>query len=64
MEDYQKRVIKEKEDLDIKVAALQKFIENPPEEVNISQFEKQDLDQQLNAMKHYQLTLQSRINRF
>ena len=40
MEEYQKRVIDEAEELDIKIGKLEKFIENPP--INIEVIGDQD----------------------
>lgn len=65
MEDYQKRVVAEKEDLDTKIKALQNFIENKKGLISrATEFEVQDMTQQLHTMFRYSQILSSRINRF
>ena len=62
--DYKGRVRKEKRELDIKVKALQSFIETNELFKSLPTYEQQDLFQQLQSMSHYQMILQKRINRF
>ena len=64
MTDYQKRVLQEKEELDLKIKNLQSFMETNEIFPTLNEFEKRDLGEQLNVMRHYSLVLQSRINRF
>ncbi len=64
MTDYQKRVLQEKEELDLKTKNLQSFMETNEIFPTLNEFEKRDLGEQLNVMRHYSLILQSRINRF
>lgn len=64
MEEYQIRVVEEKESLDLKIKNLQSFVENAMPGKNMTPHEKQDLGDQLRIMKQYQAILQSRINRF
>jgi hypothetical protein len=64
MTDYQKRVLQEKEELDVKIKNLQSFMETNEIFPTLNEFEKRDLGEQLNVMRHYSLVLQSRINRF
>ncbi len=65
MEDYQNRVVKEKEDLDLKIKNLQRFIEKGGEIwQSLDGFEQQDLKDQLKHMQVYTHILQKRINRF
>ncbi len=62
--DYQEKVLKEKEELDVKIKNLQNFMETNETFQTLSEYEKRDLGEQLNVMRHYSLVLQSRINRF
>ena len=64
MEEYKKRVVEESQELDIKVKALQKFIEENKNYKDLNLFEKRDLKKQLTAMFKYSSILKSRINRF
>lgn len=64
MEDYKKRVIEEKKELDIKVSALQKFIESNATFKTLNNYEQRDLRNQHGAMEEYSTILQRRINRF
>mgnify|MGYP000325991106 CR=1 FL=1 len=64
MIDYQKRVLQEKKELDLKIKNLQSFMETNEIFPTLNEFEKRDLGEQLNVMRHYSLVLQSRINRF
>lgn len=64
MKDYQTRVLQEKEELDLKIKNLQSFMETSEDFKSLPEFEKRDLGEQLNVMRHYSLVLQSRINRF
>ena len=64
MKDYQVRVIKEKEELDIKIKALQKFIESK-DFVDIGKLNEQiSLREQLKVMNQYSEILKTRINRY
>lgn len=63
MEQYQLRVIEEKEELDIKIKGLQNFIESDKFD-NLPNPEKRDMEKQLTHMRVYTNVLQSRINRF
>ena len=62
--NYQEKVLKEKEELDVKIKNLQNFMETNETFQTLSEYEKRDLGEQLNVMRHYLLVLQSRINRF
>ena len=62
--NYQEKVLKEKEELDVKIKNLQNFMETNEAFQTLSEYEKRDLEEQLNVMRHYSLVLQSRINRF
>jgi len=64
MEEYKKRVIEERQELNIKIKALQKFIEGNKNCKDLNLFEKRDLKKQLTAMFKYSSILKSRINRF
>lgn len=62
MEEYQKRVIDEVEELDVKIGKLEKFIENPP--INIDVYEFNRLKHQADAMRLYSYVLHNRIKHF
>lgn len=62
-ENFQGRLLQEKKDLDSKIMNLQKFIETNEVFRSLPDFEKRDLAEQLQIMKHYAMILQSRINR-
>lgn len=64
MEEHKKRVVKEKEELDIKIEALGIFINTNKIFTTLEKDEQEDLSDQLSAMKYYSRILQSRINRF
>lgn len=64
MHQYQSRVIEEKEQLDMKIAALQAFINGSPSFDNISYLDKTLLAEQLTHMRAYSGTLAARIDRF
>jgi len=65
MEDFQQRVVTEKEELDIKIKALQNFIEKGGEIwQTLEYYEQEDLKSQLKHMQVYSHILQKRINRF
>lgn len=65
MEDYQTRVVEEKEALDTKIAALQKFTtEGSLAYRNAIKTEKSDMATQLSAMTIYSQALGRRIERF
>ena len=64
MEEHKKRVVKEKEELDIKIEALSIFINTNKIFTTLVEDEQEDLSDQLSAMKYYSRILQSRINRF
>ena len=64
MEEHKKRVVKEKEELDIKIEALSIFINTNKIFTTLEEDEQEDLSDQLSAMKYYSRILQSRINRF
>jgi hypothetical protein len=62
---HQARVLGEKANLDAKIVALQKFIEDNGEIYStLSGHEKNDLQNQLSTMEAYSLILKRRINRF
>ena len=68
LQPHQQRVVEEKEQLDIKIKALQTFIEAEDEKdciyENLSKFEKSSLNTQLFHMKQYSQVLKERIDRF
>lgn len=65
MEDYQLRVMEEKEQLDTKMEALNKFITGKSKNyTNLPKDEKADLKTQYSAMQVYSQALERRINRF
>lgn len=64
MGSYKERVRQEKADLEEKTKNLQLFIESGEEFNLLPDAEKKDLSAQLNVMQHYNVILQSRINRF
>lgn len=66
LEDYQKRVVVERDELQLKVLALQKFVETNPqmEDELFPRPERRDLNQQLSIMREYLEILNQRINRF
>lgn len=65
MEDYQLRVIEEKEHLDVKRELLTKFVTIKPDTyINLEVGEKNDLKTQLSAMEVYSQALGRRIARF
>ena len=64
MEEHKKRVVKEKEELDIKIEALSIFINTNKIFTTLVEDEQEDLSDQLSAMKYYSRILQSIINRF
>ena len=58
------RLIKEKQDLDTKIAKLQVFMESDGINTDrMSPYERTDLSTQLQLMVEYQAILQSRLNR-
>lgn len=62
---YQKRIVIEKKELDLKIKNLQSFIEGDSIDFNnCSDSEKSDLKQQLLIMYRYSQILKTRINRF
>jgi hypothetical protein len=62
---HQVRVVEEKLALDENIKKLQKFIEGKSDTyLGLPEEEVMDLNNQLQAMTHYSLILQRRINRF
>jgi len=65
MEKFQERALAEKEELDVKIEALEKFIvEDAAHYKNLIPAEKADLKTQLSAMNIYSQALERRISRF
>lgn len=65
MEDYQRRVVKEKQELDEKIKDLQSFIESDSFPIKcIKTQEQSSLKEQLRVMYAYSQILKIRINRF
>lgn len=65
MEDWQTRVIKEREELNVKLATLAAFISSSGPQFNgLSQEDKDLLRQQRNIMFDYSTILEARIQRF
>lgn len=65
MEDYQQKVINEKNDLDIKIKNLQNLVESDNFDIKIiNNYDRFDLETQLRAMERYSRILKRRINRF
>lgn len=64
MEDWQKRVVDEKVALDIKAAALSRYIENTETFDPSSNFDDELLNEQLHVMLTYSNILNMRILRF
>lgn len=63
MEEYQKRVVKEKEELDIKTSKLRPFLETNVFQA-LPKDEQERLDSQLDIMDSYSAILNSRIIAF
>lgn len=63
MMDWQLRVIKEKEELDVRVAKLEAYVNNI-EFTRLYLVDSKDLVIQLDLMKRYSGVLASRISRF
>jgi hypothetical protein len=64
MEDYQKRVITEKAELDEKLESLINFTESPVRFAAVSKEEQDRLIEQRAIMKMYSDVLQERIEHF
>ncbi len=64
MQPHEQRVVDEKADLDVKLTALQKFIETSPIFQQLSALDKELLEDQAMHMFHYSNTLRLRITRF
>lgn len=64
MQEYQQKVIEEKEELDNKIKLLQNFIETNKLYIDLPDYEKKDMTNQLDAMRFYSSCLKNRINRF
>ena len=64
LQPHQQRVVEEKEELDVKIKALQTFIERNEMFYPMSTEEKSDMRRQLHMMETYSQILQRRINRF
>lgn len=64
MQEYQQRVIEEKEELDNKIKLLQNFIETNKLYIDLPDYERKDMNNQLEAMRFYSSCLLNRINRF
>ena len=64
LQPHQQRVVEEKKELDIKIKALQTFIERNEMFYFTSTEEKSDMRRQLHTMETYSQILQRRINRF
>lgn len=65
MEDFQKRVVVEKKELDAKMEKLDHFLYNTTGVDHIvDDIEKQRLEFQLKIMKSYSMILADRINNF
>lgn len=62
MKDYQRRAILEKEELDKKIAKLEKFLEDPPGTVVTKEVSR--MGRQLALMKGYSDVLAERISDF
>jgi len=62
MEEYQKRVIDEADQLDEKIKKLKCFIEYPPNSVGLPELNR--LCRQLDAMQLYSYILHNRIKHF
>ena len=63
MEDYQKRVVAEKEEIDIKIVKLTGFIFSPKFD-SVNEKEQERMDTQLRAMMNYSMCLRERIASF
>ena len=63
MEEYQKRVVQEKEELDERIMKLKRFINNVPA-FGVDSDDMSLLRMQLNAMRRYSDILGDRIERF
>lgn len=63
MKDFQLRVVKEKEELEVKIKALADF-KNGEQYKKLPQAERIDLTKQLRLMRGYAQVLISRISRF
>lgn len=64
MNDYQMRVIKEKAELEVKIEALETFIESNPIFPTLPEEERGLLQSQLDVMFGYAGILESRIELF
>jgi hypothetical protein len=64
MNDYQMRVIKEKAELEVKIKALETFIEKNPVFSTLPKEERGLLQSQLDVMLGYAGILESRIELF
>lgn len=64
LQPHQQRVVEEKKELDVKIKALQTFIERNEMFYNMSPEEMSDMRRQLCTMETYSQILQRRINRF
>ncbi len=64
MEPWQERVIREREELLVKIKSLDDFIESSTVFQNLSTHEQQLLKDQAWAMIHYDETLETRIKAF
>jgi len=62
MEEYQRRVVEEADTLDVKIAKLETFLENPPININIPELSR--LKRQADAMRLYSYILHNRIKHF
>lgn len=63
MKDHELRVVEERNELNIKIAKLESFLESETYE-NLSEEEKDLLEEQLECMSHYSSILTYRINGF
>lgn len=64
MQPHQQRVVEEKADLDVKIAALQKFIAESPMFENLELGERWRLTTQSHIMVQYSAILGERIQAF
>lgn len=64
MQNYQLRVVIESAELEIKYNDLKAFIDSSPVFDGLTEYDKDSLQQQLEAMKEYLNVLEGRINGF
>jgi len=64
MQNYQLRVVIESAELEIKYNDLKAFIDSAPVFDDLTEYDKDSLQQQLEAMKEYLDVLKGRVNGF